>query len=88
MNNGYRAVLLCSLVVLFSACSGVEEKRHAYKQSESLAPLKLPQGITLPHGSENLAVPEVDRSALGGEPFVTRPPIDLPPQVNEPQESE
>ena len=86
--SGLRAVLTACVVALLSACSGVEEKRHEYRQSESIAPLKMPANVAQPYSPEQLMVPEVSKDVLGEEPFDTRPPVNLPPQEEAVEESE
>jgi uncharacterized lipoprotein len=65
------------LLVLFamSACSGVEQKRQVYLQSESIAPLEIPEGLTTPQSNEALPLPQVNPLA---ELVDSTPPVNLP----------
>lgn len=68
------AALLCALMLL-AGCSGVEEKRQAYRQSESIAPLKIPAPLNAPDSSNAFMLPELQsRPAPDAPPFNTRPP--------------
>jgi uncharacterized lipoprotein len=86
--RGAGALLLAALSI--SACSVVEEKRQAYRQSESIAPLQLPDSLTPPASADALTLPVLQsRPAAAAVPFDTRPPapVNLPAEIKpEPKE--
>lgn len=76
-------VLVATL--LATGCGVVEEKRQAYRASESIAPLQLPDSLDSPVSNEALLLPELQQSRLAADapPFNTRPPApaNLPVEV-------
>ncbi len=74
-------LLLLAAVLLASGCSAVEEKRQAYRASESIAPLRLPDSLTPPANHDALMLPELGSTA--DVPFDARPPlpVNFPPAV-------
>jgi len=78
MTHARCAILAFSAAILLSACSGIEEKRQAYRQSESIAPLKVPPHLNRPQGQQVLMVPEVNKADLGDQPFDVSPPAAPP----------
>jgi len=85
MVRGFSAGALLLSALLVSGCSIVEEKRQAYRQSESIAPLQLPESLTSPASDDALMVPVLQQSrpATDAPPFDTRPPAPAnpPPEV-------
>ena len=78
-------LLLLSTALLLGGCSIVNEKRHAYRHSESIAPLQLPESLTPPSMGEALMLPVFQQQppAADAPPFDTRPPapVNLPAEV-------
>lgn len=59
-------------------CSVAEEKRQLYRQSQAIAPLKMPAGLQQPQGEEMLAVPQVEAY----ETVDITPPVNLPEELS------
>lgn len=74
-----RAGWLLAAIVVVAGCGVVEEKRQAYRASESIAPLRLPESLTPPANDYALMLPDLRSAAVAG-PFDSRPPapVDLP----------
>lgn len=75
------------LLVMLSAlgCSVAEEKRQLYRQSQMIAPLKIPAGMQQPKGQDMLAVPHVESL----EPLDISPPVNLPEALlSKPQDTD
>lgn len=71
--GGGTLVLFCAL--LTAGCGAVEERRQAYRASESIEPLRIPAGLTAPASAEALPLPGLlSRPAADAPPFDTRPP--------------
>ena len=61
-----------------SACSGVEQKRLEYRQSQSTAPLKMPVGLQVPQSKDALPLHQVNPDAVEVD---TKPPVNLPQEL-------
>jgi uncharacterized lipoprotein len=70
------AALLFFATFCLAGCSIVDEKRQAYRHSESIAPLQLPESLTPPESADALTLPVLQQSrpAADAQPFDTRPP--------------
>lgn len=68
--------VLLAAALFASGCSVVDEKRQAYRASESSAPLQLPDALTPPATDNALVLPVLQgaRPAADAPPFDTRPP--------------
>jgi uncharacterized lipoprotein len=66
------------MAALLSACSGIEQKRLEYRNSQSIAPLKLPPGLQEPQSPTMLPLPEVDTAAAVVD---VAPPVNLPEEL-------
>ena len=71
-----RVAVLLSLALLSLGCSVAEQKRQLYRQSQIIAPLKIPADLQQPQGEDMLPVFQVE----------TFEPIDITPPVNLPEE--
>ena len=71
-----RAIILVVVTVLMLACSGVEEKRGQYRQSQTIEPLKIPPGLQAPTSDAALQLPQVKNDAAVG--VDAKPPVNLP----------
>lgn len=76
MNKFEVSLALLVATLLASGCSVVDEKRQAYRASESSAPLQLPDTLTSPASDNALVLPLLrdERPAADAPPFDTRPP--------------
>lgn len=85
------SLMLTAAALLASGCSVVDEKRQAYRASESIAPLQVPDALTNPASDEALVLPVLQqpRPAASAPPFDTRPPaptnlpVEVTPEVKE-----
>ena len=85
------SVVLVTTALLATGCSAVKEKRQAYRSSESIAPLQVPDSLSRPSSDEALMLPEFQqpRPAADAPPFDTRPPeatnlpVEIKPEVKE-----
>ncbi len=75
--------VLVLLVLSSQGCSVAEEKRLLYRQSEIIAPLKIPAGMQQPQGVERFAVPQVKNV----DPVDITPPVNLPDELLAPQDA-
>ncbi len=83
IRQSHISLAILVLVALSSqGCSVAEEKRLLYRQSEIIAPLKIPAGMQQPRGQEVFAVPQVE--AL--EALDITPPVNLPDDLLAPQD--
>jgi uncharacterized lipoprotein len=71
-------MLLLLAAVLLPACSALEKERFIYRQSQGIAPLKIPAGLDAPRGENELPLPAVDTARVG---------VDVTPPVNLPEKS-
>lgn len=70
-----RAAALLMVATILSACSGIEQKRLEYRQSQSIPPLEMPAGLGAPQSETALPVPKVNAASVGVD---VSPPVDLP----------
>ncbi len=70
--------LVSVIVFALSACSGVQEKRLEYRQSQSILPLQVPVDLQVPQSREMLPLHPVNPETVEVD---VKPPINLPPEL-------
>ena len=73
-----QSALVILVAMALSACSGVEQKRLEYRQSQSTAPLEMPAGLQAPQSKDALPLHPVNPSAVEVD---TKPPVNLPQEL-------
>ncbi len=74
----YRVIALSSIAFALIACSGSEEKRLEYRQSQSVGTLEIPAGLSAPSSDAMLVLPPVNPEMVEVDP---KPPVNLPEEL-------
>lgn len=64
-------------VILFfqlAACGVSEEKKHAYRNAETIKPLEIPPGLELAQSRETLVIPEQNKTTIASVDELESPP--------------
>ena len=79
-----RLLLVSAFAMVLPACSGVEQQRLEYRQSQSVAPLEMPAGLQAPQSKEALPLHPVNPEA---DEVDAAPPVNLPEDLQKTSEN-